>query len=93
MEKEYQEMMSTVVKEYGSLIGIKTAVKKASKMPVEIGENGEVSKYTGDPMKILEDIVKEYAALSGDVAIKFCKKSSVPILKKYPNLQIPSILK
>jgi len=93
VDKKYQELLGAITKGYSNLIGLAVVIRKADNLGLKIDNNGQVLEYKGDPVKLIENLLNEFVELSGDAAIKFCKDAIAEVLTKYPDIEIPSILK
>lgn len=92
MEQQYLELLSALVKGFGALIGVGASSRKASGIGITVDETGNVTAYSGEPLKKTQELLDQYIALSGNVALNFCKKAVTPIREKYANIKIPPSL-
>lgn len=94
MDNIYTSLIEAIVAKQTSILGPTLAVAKARRVSgLEVDDNGRVAAIIGNPLKILEGLVKEYQSLSGVLAIQFCKSAISPLVSNYPNLELPAILK
>ena len=94
MDPRYQELMNAIVQRQASILGVAVAVRGARKVAgLVVGDDGKVLSLSKPPLEALEQITKEFIDLSGDVGKVFCKVVAKEMLKKYPDLKLPEILK
>jgi len=74
-----------IVQHQIKILGVQIATYKANKIEgLQVNEKGKIIKLDGDSTKILQQLVHQYARLSGLVFKSVMK----PILAKYPDLPI-----
>lgn len=94
MDPRYQELMNAIVQRQASILGVVVAVRRARKVAgLVVGDDGKVLSLSKPPLEALEQITKEFIDLSGDVGKVFCKVVAKEMMKKYPDLRLPEILK
>lgn len=94
MDPRYQELMNAIVQRQASILGIAVAVRRARKVAgLAVGDDGKVLSLSKPPLEALEQMTKEFIDLSGDVGKVFCKVVAKEMMKKYPDLKLPEILK
>lgn len=89
-EQEYKNLLSEVIKKQIIVLGPDVAILKARGVEgLEVDDEGNVTKLEGEPQKILQNLIDQYVALSGQIV----KSTMEPLLAKYPALEIPSLKK
>ena len=72
---------------------IEKAIRKARKVPGITADNtGTVVKLEGDPAQIVDNLIAEYEALSGEAAVRFSMQAGESIIKENPKLVLPERL-
>jgi hypothetical protein len=90
----YEDLMTAIIKTQVNIIGPGIAIRLAKEIKeLEISYNGTVVSYEGDPVKLIQDLVKIYKKVERGVAITLAKKAIQPILKENPELKVPDDLK
>ena len=83
--EQFTSLLSEIIKKQVVILGPQIAVLKARNIiGLEVAEDGTVTKIEGDPMVLLQKLIDEYVALSGEIV----KKAMEPLLSKYPDLKI-----
>lgn len=94
MEPQYKEIVTAIIEKQKSIIGSDMAIRKSRKVTgLTVNDEGKAEGISEDPINTLESLIKEYSALSGNIAIKFSKEAAGPIAQKYPELSLPQILR
>ena len=89
----YKDIASAIIKKQIGLIGATLATKKARNVSgLQIGENGEVFSITEDSISTIGNLVRQYADISGDTAIQFCREAIEPVLADHPGTNLPKEL-
>ncbi|RLI95255.1 MAG: hypothetical protein DRO90_00665 [Candidatus Altiarchaeales archaeon] len=90
---DYEDLMTAIIKMQMRVIGEGIAIHLAKSVEgLEITHDGVVVSYIGDPVKILEELVKIYKKVEKNVAITLAIHAIRPLLEKNPELRIPEIL-
>ena len=83
--EDYKKLISEIVHKQIDILGPDMAVRKANNVPgLSISAEGEVQSVSGDPQEILQKLVNEYVALSGEIV----KNILSPVLAKYPEIKL-----
>lgn len=83
--QDYQKLISEIVRKQMDILGPDIAVRKAGNVRgLRVKDNGEVEELTGDPDQVLQNLVNEYIALSGEIV----KNILGPVFAKYPEIKL-----
>jgi len=81
----YKNLMTEIIRKQMDILGQDMAIGKARNvMGLKIKDDGEVSGITGSPEEILQDLVQQYIALSGEIV----KNILGPVFAKYPDIKL-----
>jgi hypothetical protein len=81
---EYKQMLTEIIKKQIVILGPQIAVLKARSVPgLKVSDEGEVLEVSGPEQIVLQKLIDEYVALSGEIV-----KSAVNyIFEKYPSIK------
>lgn len=89
----YCDLATAIIQKQAAIIGQEIAIKKAKSLNnLVLDDEGQVLAVYGKPLKTLELLVMQYSKISGDTAVQFCREAIQPIVRKYPDLDLPKIL-
>lgn len=75
----YAELMTAIIKKQISIIGEKIALQLARKVfGLKVSDDGTVT--AGASKEALADLLEQYKAIAGGVAVMFAKRAIEPIL-------------
>ena len=81
--EDYKKLIAEIIQKQIDIIGSDIAVQKAKNVEgLEISDTGEVLGLSGDPPSVLQKLVDEYIALSGQIV----KNVLSPVFAKYPEI-------
>ncbi len=81
---DYQGLLSDLVKKQMVMLGPSIALSKARKISaLTVSEDGQVTAIAGDPQQALNELVRQYMDLSGQIA----KATLDSLLEKYPDVK------
>ena len=81
---QYKSLLTEVIAKQVIILGPDIAVLKARSVPgLEVSDNGAVVNITGDPAKVVQQLVDTYVELSGQIV----KSALASIFTKYPALK------
>ncbi|MBI4049275.1 MAG: hypothetical protein HY395_00445 [Candidatus Doudnabacteria bacterium] len=82
---EYKNLINDIIAKQILILGPDIVLLKARNVPgLKISNNGEVLDLAGDPQEILQHLIDEYIALSGQIV----KNILNPVFAKYPDIKI-----
>lgn len=82
--EDYKQMLTEIIKKQIVILGPQIAVLKARGVQgLEVTDGGEVTKISGPEQTILQKLIDEYVALSGEIV----KNAVNSIFEKYPSIQ------
>lgn len=83
--ENYKSLISEIVHKQMDILGPEIAIRKASNVAgLSIGDDGTVREISGDPQTVLQDLVSEYIALSGEIVRNILS----PVFAKYPDIKL-----
>ncbi len=83
--EQYKQLMTDVIQKQVVILGPQIALLKAKNVQgIAIDDQGRVTSIMGEPQEILQKLVNEYVALSGEIV----KKAMEPLLNKYPSIKV-----
>ena len=81
---DYNEILSEIIKKQSIILGPQIAVLKARGVTgVKVDDDGNVSAIEGDPQQVLQQVIDQYVALSGEIV----KNAVNSVFAKYPSLR------
>lgn len=90
----YCQLATAIIQKQIEIIGSKIALKKAQNVKnILISPDGEVLRIQGNVLEALENLIKEYADISGETAVNFSQQAIAPLIKSHPDWELPLILK
>jgi len=85
---DYKQMLSEIIKKQIIILGPQIAVLKARNVPgLKVTDEGEVTSVDGPEQVVLQKLIDEYVALSGEIV----KNAVNSIFAKYPSIQYKDI--
>ena len=82
--QDYKQMLTEIIKKQIVILGPQIAVLKARGVPgLKVSDDGEVIGVEGPEQVILQKLIDEYVALSGEIV----KNAVNSIFEKYPSIQ------
>ena len=83
--EDYQALMTEIVKKQVVILGPDIAVVKAKNVKeLSVQDDGTVVGVHGDPQQVLQHLIDEYIALSGQIV----KNILGPVFAKYPSIKV-----
>jgi len=83
-QEDYKQMLTEIIKKQIVILGPQIAVLKARNVPgLEVSDDGVVTGVSGPEQVILQKLIDEYVALSGEIV----KNAVNSIFEKYPSIQ------
>ena len=77
-------MLGEIIKKQIIILGPQIAVLKARKVPgLSVGDDGVVTNVSGPEQVVLQKLIDEYVALSGEIV----KNAVNSIFEKYPSIK------
>lgn len=82
--EDYKQMITEIIKKQIIILGPQMAVLKARNViGLKVNDEGVVTDITGPEQVILQKLIDEYVALSGEIV----KNAVNSIFEKYPSIQ------
>lgn len=83
-KEEYKQILSDIVKKQIVILGPQIAILKARNVPgISVANDGTVTDVGGSEQIILQKLIDEYVALSGEIV----KNAVNSIFEKYPSIK------
>ena len=84
-EQDYKNLINDIIDRQSIILGSDIVLLKARSVPgLTLDSKGEVEKIEGNPQAVLQNLIDEYIALSGQIV----KNILNPIMAKYPEIKI-----
>lgn len=84
-EENYKNLINDIIAKQTVILGPDIVFLKARSVAgLKIDSHGKVESISGDPQTVLQNLISEYIALSGQIV----KNILTPVLAKYPDIQI-----
>lgn len=81
---EYKRIFTEIIKKQIVILGPQIAVLKARNVPgLKITDDGAVTDISGPERVVLQELIDEYVALSGEIV----KNAVNSIFEKYPSIK------
>lgn len=83
---DYKNLINEIVAKQMVILGPDIVLLKAKNVSgLTLNAQGQVETLTGEPQDVLEKLIDEYIALSGQIV----KNILTPVFAKYPDIKIP----
>jgi hypothetical protein len=84
-ETDYKNLINEIIAKQTLILGPDIVHLKAKNViGLSISDKGEVTAISGDPQKVLQNLVDEYISLSGQIV----KNILNPVFEKYPDIKV-----
>jgi hypothetical protein len=84
-EDSYKNLINDIIAKQTVILGPDIVLLKARNVVgLTISNEGKVEKIEGDPQQVLQSLINEYIALSGQIV----KNILNPVFAKYPDIKI-----
>jgi hypothetical protein len=83
--EEYQKLINEILAKQAIVLGQDIVMLKAKNVAgLNLSADGTVESITGNPEEVLQKLVDEYIALSGQIV----KNILNPVFQKYPDIKV-----
>lgn len=83
-KEDYKQMLTEIIQKQIVILGPQIAVLKARNVPgITISDDGKVTEVTGVEQVVLQKLIDEYVALSGEIV----RNAVNSIFEKYPSIK------
>jgi len=83
--EDYIKLINEIIQKQSDILGPDIAIQKAKNVSgLFVSDTGEVEELKGEATAVLQDLVNEYIALSGQIV----KNVLSPVFKKYPSVDL-----
>ncbi len=84
-DTDYKNLINDIIAKQTLILGPDIVLLKAKNVPgLTLTADGKVASLDGVPQEVLQKLVNEYIALSGQIV----KNILTPVLAKYPDIQV-----
>lgn len=84
-QEDYKNLVAEIIQKQMDILGPEIALQKAKNVRgLRLEEDGTVTRMEGNPEEILQKLVDEYIALSGEIV----KNILNPVFAKYPRIKL-----
>jgi hypothetical protein len=84
-DEQYKSLMTEIIKKQIVILGPDISVLKSRNVQgLSVSEDGTVTEIKGDPQEVLQALIDEYVALSGQIV----KNILGSIMNKYPDIKV-----
>jgi hypothetical protein len=82
--QEFKQIITEIIKKQSVILGPQIAILKARNVQgLKVSDDGTVSDVDGNGQEILQRLIEEYVALSGEIV----KNTVDSVFAKYPSLK------
>jgi hypothetical protein len=82
--QEFKQIITEIIKKQSVILGPQIAILKARNVQgLKVSDDGTVSDVDGNGQEILQRLIEEYVALSGEIV----KNTVNSVFAKYPSLK------
>jgi len=83
-QNDYKEILTEIIKKQTVILGPQIALLKAKGVVgLSLSDDGKVLNIAGDPQEVLQKVIDQYVALSGEIV----KNAVNSIFAKYPSFK------
>lgn len=83
--EDYKNLINDILAKQAVILGQDIVILKARNVAgLTITDDGKVTSIEGDPQEVLQKLVEEYIALSGQIV----KNILNPVFQKYPDIKV-----
>ncbi len=83
--ENYKNLINDILAKQTLILGPDIVLLKARNVTgLHLNADGTVGDISGDPQKVLEDLMNEYIALSGEIV----KTTLTTVFAKYPDIKV-----
>ncbi len=83
--ESYKNLINEIIAKQILILGPDIVLMKAKNIPgLKLDSSGKVESIAGDPAGVLQNLINEYMALSGQIV----KNIITPVLAKYPDIKV-----
>ena len=83
--ENYKNLINEIIAKQTLILGPDIVLMKARNVSgLKLSGDGNVESITGDPSEVLQNLVNEYIALSGQIV----KNILSPVIAKYPEIKV-----
>jgi hypothetical protein len=82
---DYKNLINDIIAKQTVILGPDIVLLKARNVPgLQLSDSGQVIEISGDPQTVLQKLIDEYIALSGQIV----KNILNPVFAKYPDIKV-----
>lgn len=84
-QQEYKNLINDIIAKEILVLGRDIVLLKAANVEgLSLDSSGKVARISGDEKQVLQKLIDEYIALSGEIV----KNILTPVFAKYPNIKL-----
>lgn len=84
-ETDYKNLINDIIAKQTLILGPDIVLLKARNVPgLKLSSDGKAESIEGDPQEVLQKLINEYFALSGQIV----KNILTPVFAKYPDIKL-----
>lgn len=84
-QNDYKNIINDIIAKQTLILGPDIVMLKARSVKgLSLGQDGKVEDITGEPQQVLQNLIDEYIALSGQIV----KNILDPVFAKYPEIKV-----
>lgn len=84
-ESDYKNLITDIIAKQTVILGPDIVLLKARSVAgLKIDDSGKVESISGNPEEVLQNLINEYIALSGQIV----KNILTPVFAKYPDIKV-----
>lgn len=85
MSENYKNLINDIIAKQTLILGPDIVLLKARSVSgLQLDDSGKVIDISGDPQKVLEDLINQYIVLSGEIV----KTTLSTVFAKYPDIKL-----
>ena len=89
---QFSQAIATIIKEQENIMG-PLAIEEAKKVDGLVIKNAREFNIKGNPEKILQNLVMQFAKFFGQASIEVCKDAIKQVKPPIPHSQLPEVLR
>jgi hypothetical protein len=89
----YEHIVQAIIQKQMQVLGQMISVSRARRVSgIIVDDEGRVLSLSGEPLKVISDLVNQYRELIGPAAVSFSQDATTILMKEYPSLVLPELL-
>lgn len=92
-QKVYENLVISIIKYQESIIGPIAIERATSVTDLKLNWADKSVQITGDPMKVIDQLVEQYRQLFGQISVEVCKEAVGRLAQQLLPEQVPASLR